>query len=470
MKPVWQALLKQNLAILVVVSQVLNPAVVFAGQAVQLSDEELDGVFAQGFKISFDVSVAQVQSLTPKAPTVPTAPKLNAPKPPAVPTAPKITNPVLNGPIGGASQSSSTNSNSSNLLSAGSSGMNALFITGRSQQFLSSLVNVNAVGSIVPVMLNLMININSIIQNATNTNALDITNFYDVDLPASALTPSTNQGVQPQSNLPAPVPAASSIPDPVNSGFVLPPDQTVTSTTQTSSSEPGLNSLIPQVNNQPGTSTAPPENPFAPILENSGGGPDSGSEATGSLSNPVINIPVQTPETTNSLPESSAASSLPQTAVENPAESLLIGGGQNPAVTLLDPVQQAASGGTLPDPVTQPVVSSPADVLNNPLIPSLDPEIPTGDLVPGELPSLPAESEGPPIDISSISPVPSAGTNILYVGDQSQQYLSSLVNVNSAGSVVPVLINLIINIDSKVNNMSNSNQLKLEDHYRFHLR
>ncbi len=57
--------------------------------------------------------------------------------------------------------------------------------------------------------------------------------------------------------------------------------------------------------------------------------------------------------------------------------------------------------------------------------------------------------------------------NVVMVTDSSQQNLSSLVNINAAGSIVPVLINIVININSKVDNLANNNNLDLSNYYRF---
>lgn len=77
------------------------------------------------------------------------------------------------------------------------------------------------------------------------------------------------------------------------------------------------------------------------------------------------------------------------------------------------------------------------------------------------------------VDISpqnSSFPVTQSGSNNVFVGDQSQQYLSSLVNVNAAGSVVPVLLNIVVNINSKIENMSSVNNVDLSNYYRFQIR
>lgn len=61
------------------------------------------------------------------------------------------------------------------------------------------------------------------------------------------------------------------------------------------------------------------------------------------------------------------------------------------------------------------------------------------------------------------------GSNIVNVSDSSQQYLSSLVNVNAAGSIVPVMLNITVNINSNIGTISNNNTLDLRNYYRFQL-
>ncbi len=69
----------------------------------------------------------------------------------------------------------------------------------------------------------------------------------------------------------------------------------------------------------------------------------------------------------------------------------------------------------------------------------------------------------------NILPSGNSGTNIVIVDDLAQQNLSSFVNVNSAGSIVPVMINIIININSTVENVSGTNNLDFSNYYRFNV-
>ena len=84
---------------------------------------------------------------------------------------------------------------------------------------------------------------------------------------------------------------------------------------------------------------------------------------------------------------------------------------------------------------------------NNPASSAID------NLIPSNLNSLPG----------------TGGLNVVNVRDSSQTFLSALVNVNSAGSVVPVQINLTIIMNSQVQNLTNNNALELSNffHYQF---
>jgi hypothetical protein len=64
----------------------------------------------------------------------------------------------------------------------------------------------------------------------------------------------------------------------------------------------------------------------------------------------------------------------------------------------------------------------------------------------------------------------SSGTNVVNISDSSQQFLSSLVNVNAAGSIVPIQINIVINIDSAVQSIANTNNLDLKNYFKFSIR
>jgi|GEM_PF-2099001 len=69
-----------------------------------------------------------------------------------------------------------------------------------------------------------------------------------------------------------------------------------------------------------------------------------------------------------------------------------------------------------------------------------------------------------------IAPTGSNTVNSVVVSDLSQQNLSALVNVNAAGSVVPILLNITININSTVGSVQNNNSLDLQNYYRVNMR
>lgn len=94
-----------------------------------------------------------------------------------------------------------------------------------------------------------------------------------------------------------------------------------------------------------------------------------------------------------------------------------------------------------------------------------------GDIDIPEIPAitLPTLPELPDTGSSTTMPV-SSGNNIVVIDDLAQQYLSSFVNVNAAGSVVPVMINVTVNINSTVGTINNSNALDLKNFYTFNNR
>lgn len=82
-----------------------------------------------------------------------------------------------------------------------------------------------------------------------------------------------------------------------------------------------------------------------------------------------------------------------------------------------------------------------------------------------DMPELPESNSG-----ITVSPAGNGSYNVVIVDDLAQQNLSSMVNVNAAGSVVPVLINITININSTVESISNQNSLDLSNYYKFNLK
>jgi len=63
----------------------------------------------------------------------------------------------------------------------------------------------------------------------------------------------------------------------------------------------------------------------------------------------------------------------------------------------------------------------------------------------------------------------SSGTNNLNVSETAQQNLEALVNVNAAGSVVPIQLNLTVLINSSVENLNASNTMDLSSYSTFQL-
>jgi len=76
----------------------------------------------------------------------------------------------------------------------------------------------------------------------------------------------------------------------------------------------------------------------------------------------------------------------------------------------------------------------------------------------------------PSLSVPSVAPTGNIGTNIVAVDDLAQQNLSALVNVNAAGSIVPVMINITINMNSEVGSLNTTNNLDLNNYYSFNAR
>ncbi|MCM8775676.1 MAG: hypothetical protein NC930_04925 [Candidatus Omnitrophica bacterium] len=220
----------------------------FAARAIRLSDDQLDGVYAEGFTVKFDVAVIQPQVVVPKAPSapkIPTAP--TSPQAPPTPTTPAV--PTVN------TTSNAVNNNGSS---------NTVIVSHNAQQFLSSLINVNAAGSMIPIMMNLMINIKSTVTHAINVNTLNMTSFYDTTATPSpsstsnTAAPNTAATVSPQ--------GAVSQPQPAGSSSILP----AVITNPLLSSGALLTETLPVQKSQaaPGVSDPPPSNPVSQTTSN----------------------------------------------------------------------------------------------------------------------------------------------------------------------------------------------------------
>lgn len=66
---------------------------------------------------------------------------------------------------------------------------------------------------------------------------------------------------------------------------------------------------------------------------------------------------------------------------------------------------------------------------------------------------------GVPVTSNNLNNVGTVNVNSVQVSDTSQAGLQSLVNVNAAGSSVDVALNIVVVIDSQVQNINNSNVL-----------
>ncbi|MDD5730343.1 MAG: hypothetical protein PHN57_04380 [Candidatus Omnitrophica bacterium] len=336
---------RQGITIFVISCFFLNPFVfscgseVMAAQGVELKDEEMDNVYAEGFTFSFDISMPDTQN-------------------------------IINHVNNAVDSVKAAVKNNFSIIPAGGQSVNTLMVSDYSQQFLSSLVNINAAGSSVPVMLNLSVNVNSKIENIINSNLMNVANYYNYNynaLPAA---------VQPQTITPA-VSAVNPAPEAV------------------------INTVQP-VLNQPVVIEPAVVAPAVPVVDQVSSQP----AVTVNAGNPAVNVPSSADIINN-------ANNIINNVQSN------INAAQNDAQTT--PQTGAVT------PVTTPSVQTTA----------------VGNL---------------------------GGANTVVIGNNSQQYLSSLVNVNAAGSIVPVLLNLVININSSVNKVSNSNNLDFSTYSRFQLK
>lgn len=192
------------------------------------------------------------------------------------------------------------------------------------------------------------------------------------------------------------------------------------------------------------------------------------------------------------LDQSGAAPDLPsgQGVLDQPVvmeQSLL--GSSLEAQTLQSSLEGAPAGISA---ASQPVFMSETAIPATPSTPSIasTPSAPSSPSLPSTpsapysavAPTLPSAPKAPTVDViattggkfsvsvdanSGINPVPfsaSNGYNFLSVSDTAQKNLSAVVNVNAAGSVVPVQVNLTVLMNSTVENISNFNDLKL-NHY-----
>jgi hypothetical protein len=139
---------------------------VFASQARLLSDEELDGVHAEG--IFFESELVNPAATQAVETNIMPVSQQNQ----QIPFADSSISQEL-----GLSESSQANSGIT-VSPVGNGSYNVVVVDDLAQQNLSSLVNVNAAGSVVPILLNITININSTVESISNQNSLDLNNYY----------------------------------------------------------------------------------------------------------------------------------------------------------------------------------------------------------------------------------------------------------------------------------------------------
>ena len=180
-------------------------------------------------------------------------------------------------------------------------------------------------------------------------------------------------------------------------------------------------------------------------------------ESTPAESTPLASTPATTTAPLDTTPAPSAISQ----SLASEAVSLSVPGitaTAQPENVSVSTSQSSAANNILPaasTSVTQPSPSSSSDVLRLDITAGGkdSANLTAASFVPANMLPLTANN----------------GSNIVNVSDYSQQYLSSLVNVNAAGSIVPVMLNITVNINSNIGTISNNNTLDLRNYYRFQL-
>lgn len=218
---------RKMIVFIIILSLAITPTtIVYAGNAVVLTDQELDQVYAGGLNLNFDGFLGNMDSVTgsvsggvsgttavsdssiivnpaeqlamlspstvkspaapsqvvapaipatpatPTQPTAPIAPEVpTSPVSPTVPNVPKAVESFIanNGKIGVVAFESLGNIDAVEL--------NTINVTDTAQQYLSAMNNVNAAGSTVLIQQNLVILINSTVGNLNNLNDLNLQDY-----------------------------------------------------------------------------------------------------------------------------------------------------------------------------------------------------------------------------------------------------------------------------------------------------
>jgi hypothetical protein len=372
-------------------------------------------------------------------------------------------------------------------------------------------------------MLNLMLNINSKITNAVNTNDCIIDNFNSYNIanldPQVGSIAAPAEPVAPLKPLEITVPQTPQISQPVCSAPVLCPTQQLTAANLTN------DSIMPE--NKVGL----PLNPtITPTVSGQQIEQQQVLQPYTTLTEPIVtNEQVKQQEclfntpATQVIEQSLAPQGLPLSnqqlwAIEQAKEKLGSSctdvSNQTPVLNLtpisevskiIEPVKPVSVNEIDKVEVLSPaqITNNPVGVLNDisqaatptetisgvsqplPVIAQAKPQSTLDQTQPSVVSSTKSTNIGtnttesvtpsstPQVSSQAISvQAPAAvnsGMNMVVVGSQSQQYLSSLVNVNAAGSIVPVLLNLVININSSVGNLTNVNKLNLTDYSRYQI-
>lgn len=197
------------------------------------------------------------------------------------------------------------------------------------------------------------------------------------------------------------------------------------------------------------------------------------------VDNSASGIAVNNLEANNSTPTDNL------TPMDNPTPTDNLAPADNPAPNAIAPIENSTPVALTNNTATPEATSSAANDTNT--LPSPNNTVnqpaqlqlvatqgPSGEFDIGGyfVPSDPTDGLAPPevqtpgVPTNTV-PIGNGGVNIVEVGAFSQQYLSAFVNVNAAGSIVPIILNITININSTVNGLTNSNSLNISNHNFF---
>ena len=404
----------------------------YAAKSIVLSDAELDSVYAEGFSFDIDVAFGNINdyltnsqitsTVKPVEPQNTIQPGLAQTNNPGVNSQPQNLNTNIISPVPGLNLTSSVN-------------------------IPTIPTTVSSVSNVVPVTPTVVPNASQLVQGEVNKVAVgsnnsvssqpQIVSIPKIDIPVQGLNPtatvnipSTSAVANPASNV---VPSTPVIPTVVPNVSPLVQGEVNKGAVGSNSSVSGQTQVQPQIVSIPKVDI--------PVRE----------------LNPIeaVNIPTTlatASSVNNTVPAKTSVPVIP-TVVQNIPNSA-DKNGLSPLQ--FDIVAGSNADGQLHVDVDSPTAFNPGEAIVSAVTNNV------------EIPNMPTQQFNP--GVYSVSPNGTTGNNIVVVDALAQQNLSAFVNVNAAGSIVPVLLNITININSTVGNISNANNLDLQNYYRFQIR